>query len=92
MIVQLKTSYRAILLPFVLLLWPGLVPAAELGKPQSSQAITVLLAKAEQALAEDRLTVPSGDNAVAYAQQVLDRAPKHPVAQRILRDVVSRYG
>ncbi len=89
---KLKTSYRAMLLPFVLLLWPGTVPAAELAEAQRAQAITALLAKAKRALADDRLTAPSGDNAVAYAQEVLDLAPEHPVAQRILRDVVSRYG
>jgi len=89
---QLKTSDRTMLLALALLLWPGMVPAAELAEAQESQVITALLAKAEQALAEDRLTVPSGDNAVAYAQEVLDLAPEHPAAQRILRDVVSRYG
>ena len=88
---QLKTSYRAMFLAFALVLWPGMVPAAELAEAQRAQAITALLSKAERALAEDRLTEPSGDNAVAYAQEVLDLAPEHPVAQRILRDVVSRY-
>lgn len=88
---QLKTSYRAMFLAFALVLWPGMVPAAELAEAQRAQAITALLAKAERALTEDRLTVPSGDNAVAYAQEVLDLAPEHPVAQRILREVVSRY-
>ena len=89
---QLKTSYRAMFLAFALVFWPGMVPAAELAEAQRAQAITALLAQAERALAEDRLTVPSGDNAVAYAQEVLDLAPEHLIAQRILRDVVSRYG
>lgn len=89
---QLKTSYRAMFLAFALVLWPGMVPAAELAEAQRTQAITALLAKAERALAGGRLTDPSGDNAVAYAQEVLDLAPEHPGAQRILRDVVSRYG
>ena len=88
----LKTSYSAMFLAFALGLWPGMAPAAELAEARRAQAITALLAKAERALAEDRLTNPSGNNAVAYAQEVLDLAPKHPVAQRILRDVVSRYG
>lgn len=49
------------------------------------------LAEARTALAEDRLTIPSGNNAVAYAQQVLDLAPGDPEAQKILEWVVARY-
>lgn len=54
--------------------------------------IEALLSKAKQPLTENRLTFPSGDNAVGYAQQVLDLVPQHPKAQQILREVVARYG
>ena len=47
--------------------------------------------QSQSSAAEDRLTNPSGDNAVGYAQEVLDLDPA-PGPQRILRDVVSRYG
>ncbi len=74
----------------VLAAYPGLSPGAE--RPQGSTRIAAILVQAERALAEDRLTVPSGHNAVSYAQEVLDLAPGHPEAQGILRAVVTRYG
>jgi hypothetical protein len=77
---------------FVLAAYPGLSPGAEQKHPPPSTRITAILVQAERALAEDRLTLPSGHNAVSYAQEVLDLAPGHPVAQGILRAVVARYG
>ncbi|MGQ0592644.1 MAG: hypothetical protein ACT4QB_08340 [Gammaproteobacteria bacterium] len=77
---------------FALLLCPGLSPGAAVGHPAPSTRIAAILVRAERALAEDRLTLPSGHNAVSYAQEVLDLAPGHPEAQSILRAVVARYG
>lgn len=59
---------------------------------ERSARISTLLSSANQALRENRLTVPSGNNAVMYAQRVLDLSPEHPAAQEILRAVVARYG
>lgn len=66
--------------------------AAEANPGEHSATITRLLWSANQALRENRLTVPSGDNAVMYAQRVLDLSPGHSAAQEILRAVVARYG
>ncbi|MBA2592326.1 MAG: hypothetical protein H0U97_08750 [Gammaproteobacteria bacterium] len=77
---------------FVLAAYPGLSPGAEQKRPAPSTRIAAILVQAERALAEDRLTLPSGHNAVSYAQEVLDLAPGHPAAQGILRAVVTRYG
>ena len=77
---------------FVLAAYPGLSPGAEQKRPGSSTRIAAILVQAERALAEDRLTLPPGNNAVAYAQEVLDLAPGDPEAQGILRAVVARYG
>ncbi|MGR9107120.1 MAG: hypothetical protein ACU843_09350 [Gammaproteobacteria bacterium] len=65
--------------------------AGETDRPNFSARVADLIGKAKAALQENRLTVPSGNNAVGYAQQVLDLAPGHPEAQRILRAVVARY-
>ncbi|MGH8592113.1 MAG: hypothetical protein ACREXX_23200 [Gammaproteobacteria bacterium] len=75
---------------FVLAAYPGLSPGAE--RPDPATRIAAILVQAERSLAEDRLTLPSGHNAVSYAQEVLDLAPDHPEAQGILRAVVARYG
>jgi hypothetical protein len=77
---------------FVLAAYPGLSQGAEQKRPGPSTRIAAILVQAERALAEDRLTLPPGNNAVAYAQEVLDLAPGHPEAQGILRAVVARYG
>jgi hypothetical protein len=77
---------------FVLAAYPGLSQGAEQKRPGPSTRIAAILVQAERALAEDRLTLPPGNNAVAYAQEVLDLAPGNPEAQRILRAVVARYG
>ncbi len=77
---------------FVLAAYPGLSQGAEQKRPCPSTRIAAILVQAERALAEYRLTLPPGNNAVAYAQEVLDLAPGHPEAQGILRAVVARYG
>ncbi len=90
---HLKTPKR--LLQASLCLWfcggiPGYA-ASDFDQPVSPARIEALVAKAKAALKENRLTVPSGNNAVGYAQQVLNLSPGHPEAQRILRAVVDRY-
>ncbi len=77
---------------FTLLLGPGQPLGAAADGAAPATRIAGLLAEAERALAEDRLTVPSGRNAVGYAQEVLDLDPGNPEAPRILRAVVARYG
>lgn len=77
---------------FVLAAYPGPSPGAEHKRPDPSTRIAVILVQAKRALAEDRLTLPSGHNAVSYAQEVLDLSPGHAEAQGILRAVVARYG
>ncbi|MCA1851897.1 MAG: hypothetical protein LC647_05760, partial [Beggiatoa sp.] len=79
---------------FVLAAYPGLSQGAEQKRPGPcpSTRIAAILVQAERALVEDRLTLPPGNNAVAYAQEVLDLAPGHPEAKGILRAVVARYG
>ena len=76
---------------FVLAAYPGLSQGAEQKRLGPSTRIAAILVQAERALAEDRLTLPPGNNAVAYAQEVLDLAPGDPEAQGILRAVVARY-
>ncbi|MGH8569628.1 MAG: hypothetical protein ACREXU_16885 [Gammaproteobacteria bacterium] len=91
---MMSTDVRRGILAWVLVLaaYPGLSPGAEQKRPDPATRIAAILAQAERALAEDRLTVPSGHNAVSHAQEVLDLAPGHPEAQGILRAVVARYG
>ena len=62
---------------FVLAAYPGLSPGAEQKRPAPSTRIAAILVQAERALAEDRLTLPSGHNAVSYAQEVLDLSLIH---------------
>ena len=52
-----------------LCLWPLLLSAAELSEAEQDARIAALLKQARQAAAEDRLTIPSGCNAVSYAQR-----------------------
>jgi hypothetical protein len=91
---MVSTNFRCAMVAwvFVLAAYPGLSPGAEQKRPGPSNRIAAILAQADRALAEDRLTLPSGHNAVSYAQEVLDLAPGHPEAQGILRAVVARYG
>lgn len=81
----------ALMLAAWLGVWSGELLAV--GKIQSEHTLRIekSLAEARTALAEDRLTIPSGNNAVAYAQQVLDLAPGDPEAQKILEWVIARY-
>jgi hypothetical protein len=51
-----------------------------------------LLVQARRALNEERLTLPADDNAVGYAQRILELSPGHPQARRILEEAVARYG
>ncbi|MGH8592013.1 MAG: hypothetical protein ACREXX_22685 [Gammaproteobacteria bacterium] len=91
---MMSTNVRRGMLAWVFMLaaYPGVSPGAEQKRPAPSTRIAAILVQAERALAEDRLTLPSGHNAVSYAQEVLDLAPGHPAAQGILRAVVARYG
>ena len=50
-----------------------------------------LLAAAEQAMAEDRLTVPEVGSAFALYQEVLALKPNHAGARRGLEKIVERY-
>lgn len=59
--------------------------------PRTDEQVAALLAQANLALSEDRLSVPAENNAVSYAQQVLNLVPSQPDALAILRAVVSRY-
>ena len=91
---MISTNFRRGMVAWVFMLaaYPGLSQGAEQKRPGPSTRIAAILVEAERALAEDRLTLPPGNNAVAYVQEVLDLAPGHPEAQRILRAVVARYG
>lgn len=55
------------------------------------ERVDVLLAKAERALAVDRLTTPATDNAIKYIEQALAVAPEHAGALALLEEVVARY-
>jgi hypothetical protein len=89
---MISTNFRRGMVAWVFMLaaYPGLSQGAEQKRPGPSTRIAAILVEAERALAEDRLTLPPGNNAVAYAQEVLDLAPGDPEAQRILRAVVAR--
>ncbi len=87
-------STRSLVAAFALTLLPfsTSLPAAPTGTPETSVTIVALLSAAKRALQDNRLTIPSGDNAVTYAQRVLDLSPGHSAAQQVLREVVARYG
>lgn len=55
-----------------------------------AKQIDALIEKAQQALAANRLTIPSGESASDYAGQVLKLESKHPKAWSILEDIVGR--
>ncbi|MGH8581699.1 MAG: hypothetical protein ACREWG_02715 [Gammaproteobacteria bacterium] len=88
---KLFTACLALVLA-ALAIQPGPAVAEPLDAAYRAQRIPTLLSQARRALAQDRLTLPSGDNAVRYAQQILDLAPGHPDALRVLEEVVQRYG
>lgn len=54
--------------------------------------ISGFLVQAERALAADRLTTPTSDNAMAYIDLALSLAPNHPRAFKLLRRITKRYG
>ncbi|MCP5152794.1 MAG: protein kinase [Ectothiorhodospiraceae bacterium] len=51
-----------------------------------------LMAAADTAMSENRLTIPDGDNAVEYYQQVLEVDPAHVPARAGIERVAARYG
>lgn len=57
----------------------------------NSEAVTELLARAKQALAEDRLMTPAGDNAYQLFSSVLLLEPKSAAAHAGIADVQQRY-
>jgi hypothetical protein len=74
--------------------WPARLQKRreELGQRlDREQAIARRLEQAEQALAADRLTQPTDDNAVAHYRWVLERDPDNRAAEAGLRKVVERY-
>lgn len=78
-----------VLLMGLLNFYPGFLAATE--EAQAAVPIAQLMKQAQQALAADHLTLPPEDNAVAYAQKILERHPEHPGARQILKKVVARY-
>jgi hypothetical protein len=58
---------------------------------QQEREIERLLANAETAAAENRLSVPADDNAIAHYRRVLSLDPGNPTARRGLNDVGVRY-
>lgn len=92
---QAKMMQKCLLRSLICLCISGCMPifaATQFDEAKTAAQVEIFLAKAKTALEEDRLTIPSGNNAVGYAQQVLDLVPNHPEAQQILRAVVARYG
>lgn len=65
---------------------PGAVPASS-----GEQRIEQLLARAEQALAEYRLTTPMDDSAYRYYRRVLEIAPQHRAARIGMERIAERY-
>jgi len=53
--------------------------------------IAIFLNKANKAIAQDRLTTPSEDNAFNYIEQALAAAPEHPEALKLLEKIIDRY-
>ena len=73
---------------------PELLPVEDRGQtaPQVEGAVLDgLLAAAEQAIAEDRLTTPPAGSAYALYQEVLALAPGNEAAERGLEKIVERY-
>lgn len=73
---------------------PELLPVDERGQavPQVEDGVLDgLLAAAEQAMAEDRLTTPPVGSAYALYQEVLALAPGNEAAERGLEKIVERY-
>lgn len=67
--------------------------ATEAAPPASApDKVETLLAKAEQAISDDRLTVPRDDNAYDYLLQARALEPEHPQVQAGLEQIAQRYG
>jgi tetratricopeptide (TPR) repeat protein len=65
--------------------------AAVAAEAQKQRAIADALGRAEQALAEMRLTTPESDSAMFHYQQVLSLDPENQVARDGVRRIVGRY-
>jgi serine/threonine-protein kinase PpkA len=63
-----------------------------LGNPEKAQSIDELLAAAEHAMGEYRLTTPQGDNALEYYNEVLAIDPANSVAATGYLRIAERYG
>lgn len=80
---------RKPLLAAILLALLGTAAAAHAAA--SGQQVEHLIARAEQAMAANRLTTPAADNAVAYIERVLALSPQDARAMALLQQVVARY-
>jgi hypothetical protein len=70
---------------------PSVLWAAASGGDTQDPLITTLKAKAEAAIAANRLTTPVVDNAVAYIEQMLTIEPQNQYAMDLLNRVSARY-
>jgi len=71
--------------------WHGEPAEAPAGVAVSERRIHRLLALGDRALADYRLTVPAGDNALHYYRRVLERDPGNAHAARGLDAIAERY-
>lgn len=71
--------------------WQGEPGDAPAGVAVSERRVHRLLALGDRALADYRLTVPAGDNALHYYRQVLERDPHNARAARGLDAIAERY-
>ncbi len=70
------------------------VPPADPAPSESvieQQRLNELMARADQAIKDNRLTVPVGNNAFHYYRQVLKMAPGHRGAQAGMQRIAERY-
>ena len=73
---------------------PELLPVENRSQPApevEDGTLDRLLAAAERAIAEDRLTVPEAGSAFALYREVLTLMPDHAAARRGLEKIVERY-
>ena len=70
---------------------PATAPAEASAPAPTDATLLALLAAADRALAEDRLTTPANDNAFHYYSQALDLAPAHPQIRAGFERIVERY-